>query len=139
MHSNQQSAAPLKHFCTKLLGDYKEFFPEFFFLHYFTVFTRSALEHIWRFMYTFCRNLTALCVRNALRSVESSIQGQFSRFTCRPAKYTVLPVQHTRTLKKRFACLIFGARTSDMLSKYGKASSITSEYGDACLCSVCNK
>ena len=44
-------------------------------------------------------------------------------FTYRPAKYTALPVQHTTTLKKHFGCLIFGARISDMLSKYGKAPS----------------
>ena len=69
-HSNQQLAAPLEHFCAKLLGNCKEFDPEiFFFLHYFTVFTRSALPDIWRFMYNICRNLTALGVRNALRSV----------------------------------------------------------------------
>ena len=68
MHSNQQLAAPLRRFCAKLLGDCKEFDPEIFFLHYFMVFTRSALEDIWYFMYTFsniCRNLTALGVRNA--------------------------------------------------------------------------
>ena len=84
-------------------------------------------------VYYICRNLTALGVRNALRSVESSIQVQFSRnfFKCRPAKYTMLPVQHTRTQKKRFPCLIFGARTSDLPSKYGKASSIAGEFGDA--------
>ena len=58
----------------------KEFDPEFLFLHYFTVFTRSACEDIWRFMYTFCRNLTALGIRNVLRSVEPSIQVQFLRF-----------------------------------------------------------
>ena len=30
MHSNQQLAAPLEHFCAKLLGDCKEFDPEIF-------------------------------------------------------------------------------------------------------------
>ena len=126
-----KNAPTLERFCAKLLGDCKEFDPEIFFLHYFTIFTRSVLEDIWPPMYTFsdiCRNLTALGVRNALKSVESSIQVDF--FTCRPAKYTALPVEHTRTLKQRFLCLIFGARISDLFSKYGKASSITSEFGD---------
>ena len=59
--------------------------------------------------------------------------------TCCPAKYTALPVQHTRTLKKCFPCLIFGARISDLLSKYAKASSVASEFGDMHLCSVRNK
>ena len=45
--------------------------------------------------------------------------------------YTELPVKYTRTLKKRFPCLIFGAKISDLLSKYGKASSIAGEFGDA--------
>ena len=69
---NQQLAAPLEHFCVKLLDDCKEFDPQIFFLHYFTVFTRLALEDIWRFMYTFsniCRNLTALGIRNAFQSI----------------------------------------------------------------------
>ena len=47
-------------------------------------------------------------------------------FTCCP---TALPVQHARTQKKRFPCLVFGARISDLPSKYGK-SSIASEFGD---------
>ena len=54
-----------------------------FSLHYYTVFARSALKAIWRFVYTFgniCMNLAALGVRNALWSVESSIQVQFLRF-----------------------------------------------------------
>ena len=34
-----------------------------------------------------CRNLTALGVRNALQSVESSIQGHFSRFLYMPPWY----------------------------------------------------
>ena len=71
-HSSQQLAAPLERFCAKLLGDCKEFGSwNFFFLHYFTVFTRLALEDIWHFMYTFsniCGNLTALGVRNVLRA-----------------------------------------------------------------------
>ena len=82
-------------------------------------------------MYTFsiiCRNLTALGVRNVLQSVGSSIHF----FMCHPAKYTALPVQHTRTQKKRLPCLVFGARISDLPSKYAKASSITSEFGDLC-------
>ena len=83
-HSNQQLAAPLERFCAKLLGDCKEFDPEIFFLHYFTVFTRSALGDICRFMYIFsniCRNVTALGVRNAL---QPSIQVQLSRFLLVP-------------------------------------------------------
>ena len=110
-HSNQQLAAPFERFCAKLLGDCKEFDPEIFFLHYFTIFTRSALEDIWPPMYVFsniCRNLAALGVRNALKRVESSIQVDF--FTCRPAKYTAAPIEHTRTLKQRFPSLIFGTR-----------------------------
>ena len=86
-HSNQQLAAPLERFCAKLLGDCKEFDREFFFLH-FTVFTTSALGSgdIWRFMYTFCnicRNLTALGIRNALRSV-------YNRSIVRVNNYCVL-------------------------------------------------
>ena len=63
--------------------------------------------------------------------VESSIQVQFFNFfTCCPALCTAPPIQHTRTLKKRFPCLICGTRISDLLSKYGKASSIANEFGD---------
>ena len=46
------------------------------------VFARSARKDIWYFMLTFsniCRNLTALVVRIALRSIESSLQVRFSR------------------------------------------------------------
>ena len=68
-----------------------------------------------------------------------NLQLKSNFFTCRPAKYTVLPVQHTRTQKKHFPCLIFGARISDLPSKYGKTLSIASEFGDACFCSFCNK
>ena len=66
------------------------------------IFTRLAREDIWRFMYTFshiCRNLTEL-------------QFKSDFFMCRPAKYNV---QHTRTLKKRFPCLIFCARIGNLL------------------------
>ena len=52
-------------------------------------------------------------------------------FTCHPGKYTALPVQHTRTQKKLFPCLIFGARISNLASKYGKVSSIVREFGGA--------
>ena len=48
-----------------------------FFLHYYTVFARSVLKAIWHFVYTFsnnCMNLAALGIRNALWSIESSIQ-----------------------------------------------------------------
>ena len=98
------------------------------------MFTRSAREDIWRFMYTFsrpniCRNLTAS------EAQEMNLQFKSDFFTCRPAEYAALPVQHTKTLKKR---LIFGARIRDLLSKYGKASSIVSEFGDARSCSVRN-
>jgi len=56
--------------CAKLLGDSKEFDLEFF-PHYYTVFARSALKDIWRFMYTssiICMSLAGLGVRNALWS-----------------------------------------------------------------------
>ena len=48
-----------------------------FVLHYYIVFARSAFKAIWRFVYTFsniCMDLAALGIRNALWSVESSIQ-----------------------------------------------------------------
>ena len=86
-------------------------------------------------------NLASLGARNALWGVESSIQVQFSRFLYmgRPAKYTALPVQHTRTQKKHFPCLKFGARISELSSKYGMASSIASEFANARLGSFRNK
>ena len=67
----QQLSAPLDTLRAKLLGDCKEFDLEFFFLHYYTVFARSALKDIWRIVYTFSNislNLAALGVRNALWS-----------------------------------------------------------------------
>ena len=82
-HSNQQLAALLKRFCAKLPGDCKEFDPEILSCTSSRYLLGQHLEDIWRFMYTFCNicgNLTALGVRNALRSIESSIQVQSSRF-----------------------------------------------------------
>ena len=62
----------------------------FFFLHYYTLVTKSARKDVLRFVYTlFCKNLTAFGVRNVLRSVESSSNFR-DFFTCRPAKYTFL-------------------------------------------------
>ena len=129
-YSNQQLDAPLECLCAKFLSNCD--------------FSCTTSRHllgwhmtIWCFMYTFhniCRNLTALGVRNALWSVESSNPTiKISFFTCHPAKDTALPMQHTRTLKHSL-----GARISDLLSKYEKASSITSQFGEACLCSVHN-
>ena len=40
-HSNQQLATPCGHFCAKLLSDCKEFDADVF-LHYYTMFARSA-------------------------------------------------------------------------------------------------
>ena len=79
-HLNQQLAAQLEHFCVKLLGNCKKVNPEIFFLHYYMAIARSAREDIC----TFSRNLTALGIRNALSSVESSIQVQFLRFLYMP-------------------------------------------------------
>ena len=51
-HLNQQLAAPLEHFCAKLLGDCKEFDPDI--LSCITaVFTRLASKDIRLFMYNF--------------------------------------------------------------------------------------
>ena len=102
MHSNKQLAVPHEHFCTKLLSDYKEFNPEIF--SFTTIFARSGLRELWCFRCTFSniyKNFPSLGVRNALQSVELSIQVQFSRFLQVPPcyRYMVLPVQHTRTQK----------------------------------------
>ena len=124
----------------KLLGDCKEFDLWIFSLHYYMVFARSALKGIWPFVYTFSMNLADLGIQNVLWSVESLFKSNFrDLFKCRSAKFTVLHVQHTRTQKKRFLCLKFGARISELPSKYGKALSIASEFVDARLCSFCNK
>ena len=75
-HSNQQLDAQREHFCAKLLSDYKEFEPEIF-LALYMIFARQAFKDIWHFGYTFsniCKNLPDLGTRNALWSVESSIQ-----------------------------------------------------------------
>ena len=48
-HSKQQLATPCGHFCTKLLSDCKEFDADIF-LHYYTMFARSASKEIWCFM-----------------------------------------------------------------------------------------
>ena len=84
--------------CTKLLGDCKEFDPEI--LSCTT--TRYLLgQDIWHFTYTFsniCRNILALGVRNALRSVESSIQVQFFKISSHAALLNTLhyyfPIWH---------------------------------------------
>ena len=87
-HSKQQLAAPLKRFCAKLLGDCQEFDPE--------IFSCTTLRYLLGrhlkisgalYMYSFsniCMDLTTLGVRNALRSIESFIQVQFSRFLLVP-------------------------------------------------------
>ena len=102
--------------------------------------TRSGCEDIWDLMYTFsniCRNLNALGVRNALQSIESSIP--FSIFLYVPPCVIHCATRTTyQNTEKHFPCLIFGTRISDPLSKYGKASSITSEFGETLSCSVRN-
>ena len=79
-HSNQQLAAPLERFCAKLLGDCKEFDPEIFSC----TTSRYLLGRHVKIAGALCIHfvifvgiLTAFGVRNALRSVESSIQVQF--------------------------------------------------------------
>ena len=57
----------------------------------------------------------------SLWSVESSNFRDSFKYC--PAKYTALPVQHTRTQKKCLPCLKFGTRISELPLKYGKASS----------------
>ena len=59
-----------------------------------------------------------------------------TRLVCTMRSFSAPGTRLTKTLKKRFPCLISGARISDLLSKYGKASSIASEFGDARSCSV---
>ena len=49
MHLNHQFTVPHKHFCAKLLGDYKDFDPEIFSC---MIFARSVLRDIWHFRYT---------------------------------------------------------------------------------------
>ena len=75
---------------------------------------------IWCFIYTFsniCWNLLASGVRNALQSVES---GQISSHT---ALLSMLCYLYNTSEQRRNAFpalhLIFGAKTSDMSSKYG--------------------
>ena len=75
-----------------------------FFLHYCTLFARSAREDIWRFVHTFskiCINLAALGTRNALWSVESIFEISLHAAL-------LIHVQHTRTQKKCFPCLTQG-------------------------------
>ena len=97
------------------------------------VVARSAIKDICCFVYTFSDICRTLGVRNVLQSTESSIQ------VYRPAKYTTLPVQHTRTQKECFPSLILCAKISNLPSKYGKASSIASECGGVHLYSFHNK
>ena len=66
---------------------------------------------------------TCFRCKNTLQSIEISNFRDF--FKCHPAKYTALLVQHTRTQKYRFSCLIFCARISNLPLKYGKASITT--------------
>ena len=114
---NQKLSVPLEHFCAKVLGNCKKCDPEMF-----------SCTTTWYFqgqhvkLCDFCRDLTALGVRNVLWSIgSSSIQVKFSRFlTCYSAKYTALPVQHTIPQTKHFCCLIFGTRISNLLLKYAK-------------------
>ena len=70
MHS---LAAPHEHFCAKFLRDYKEFDPEFFLALLHNI-ARAACKDIWCICILLVRNLSALGMRNALWSVESSIQ-----------------------------------------------------------------
>ena len=96
----------------------------------------STREDIRCFMYTFSNICRSLGVRNVSEHCykllgAQNLQFKSNFFTCSHAKYTVLPAQHTRTLKKPFPCLIFGTR---MLLKYGKALSIASEFRDMRSC-----
>ena len=59
-----------------------------------------------------------------------------SASVCTRRSFSASGIRLTRTLKKRFPCLIFGARISDLLSKYGKASSIASQFGDVLSCRI---
>ena len=80
MHLKQQLARSLEHSLRQITQQLQRVRSWNFFLHYYTVFVWSALN--WRFVYAFsniCRNLTVLGIRNALQSVESSIQVQFLR------------------------------------------------------------
>ena len=51
MHSNQQLATPLERFCAKLLGDCKEFDPEFFSCTT-SWYLLGPHKDIWHLMYT---------------------------------------------------------------------------------------
>ena len=75
-HSNQQLDALREHFVPNYSATIKSSNLKFF-LHYYMIFARSAFKDIWHFGYTFsniCKNFPDLGVRNALWSVESSIQ-----------------------------------------------------------------
>ena len=74
------------------ISDCKRFGLEIF-LCTVAVFARSARKDIWYFMLTFsniCRNLTALVVRIALRTIESSLQVRFSRLVLNAALLNTL-------------------------------------------------
>ena len=75
-HSNQQLATPCEQFCTKLLSDCKEFDADIS-----CTTTRCLLDQHVKISGTLCcKNLSALGIRNALQSIEFSIQVQFSKF-----------------------------------------------------------
>ena len=109
-----------------------------FFLHYYIIFARSACKVIRRFMYTFttiCRSLAALDASKHRIFNSSPIF-----LTCRPAKYTALPIQHARTcMEETLPCFIFGARMSDLSSKYHKPQAPAVTFRDAHSHSFCNK
>ena len=70
-HSNQQLAALCEHLCAKLLSDYKEFDPE--------ICSCTTTRYLLG-PHSKALGILSLGTRNALRSVESSIQVKFSRF-----------------------------------------------------------
>ena len=85
-HSNWQLATLSEHFCAKLLSDYKEINPEFFSCTTTQYLVGQHLKifgalHVGILLLMFIRTcVSALGVRNALRSIDSSIQDQFLRF-----------------------------------------------------------
>ena len=140
MHSNQQLAAPLEHTAPNYSVTVKSliliFF--FFFLHNYTVVARLAHKDIWRFVYIFsniCRNLTALGVRNALWSIESS---PILEISLNAALLNTLCYPYNTPEHRRNAFLALYL-ISDLPSKYGKVSSVASEFGNVRLCSSYNK
>ena len=105
-----------------------------FSLDYYMIIAGSVCKDTWHFMYTFiCRNSPASSARNALQSIESSTTSSHTNLQVHCAirttycEYTALSVQHTRTKKKHFTCLIsyiWCKRRSDLPSKYAKALSL---------------